>query len=137
MLLENVNIVLADQKEKEWIEKIGLNNLTNGNVGGGGNNSCGAKRNDAYKNKFNFFLKNSNYSKNSIKNSICYLNKFIDYFKSESKSPKEINSKEIADYIDKIDNKNTRNANIVSLKLFYKSVMNQPNKLKNIKYEYN
>jgi|JI10StandDraft_1071094.scaffolds.fasta_scaffold397203_2 hypothetical protein len=136
ILLEEPDRLFANKKEKEWILKFGLSNLVNGNSGGGGNNGSGAKRNEAYKQSLYAFLMSSKYSKNTISNSICYVNNFINYFKNEVKSPKEINGEQIKKYIETINNINTRNANIVALKLFYKNVMNQPYKLKKINYEY-
>lgn len=136
ILLEETAKIFASKREKEWIDKLGLAELVNGNIGGGGNNGSGIKRNESYKNGFIVFMNNSKYSKSTIKNSICYVNRFINYFKTEIKSPKEINSVDIGNYISTIQNKNTRNANIVALKIFYKEVMKQPLKLKNIRYEY-
>ena len=136
ILLEETDICFANKKEKEWIEKFGMNNLVNGNIGGGGNNGIGIKRNESYKNNFIAYMSSSKYSKNTIKNYTSYVNNFIDYFKNEIKSPKEINSLEIEKYVKIIKNKNSRNAIIVALKLFYIVIMKQPFKLKNIKYEY-
>jgi len=64
-----------------------------------------------------------------IYKSIVY--KFLDYFK---KSPEQIVEKEIIDYILKHNNSNTKAQLIGCLKLFYKTVVNQPLKFKNISY---
>lgn len=136
VLLEDTELEQCDKLEKDWILMFGVENLVNGNNGGGGSLCDGSKRNDAYKYKFIDFLDSSNYSKRTTINNICYLNKFILFFKNKVKSPKEINSKEIDMYLNTIKNKNTRNAHIVALKLFYRVIMNQPQKLKEIHYGY-
>lgn len=136
ILLETTNSNLASHKERQWILNIGMNNLYNGNNGGGGNNCDGLNRNNSYIARFNGFLKDSKYSKNSKRNYYCYLVKFITHFKNNIATPKEINSAQIHDYINLIKSKNTRNAHVVALKVFYKEIMNQPYKLKNIHYEY-
>ena len=126
VLLEESPDNLVNNKEREWILNFGLENLTNGNIGGGGGNAEGIYRNQAYKDKFLTFLESSKYSKNTVKNSIYYVNKFINYFKDSVKSPKEINSTEIIEYLKLIPNRNTRNSNIIALKLFYKVVLTTP-----------
>lgn len=136
ILLEIVTNKNVNSKEKVWILKFGLPNLVNGNIGGGGNNGDGILRNNAYKSKFINYMNESNYSKQTKNNYISYINSFIDYFKNELKSPKEINSKQIDKYISLLKNRNTRNVNITALKLFYIKIMNQPLKLNQIKYEY-
>jgi len=135
-VLETVPTEQASFKEKEWISKLGISNLLNGNLGGGGNNYYRVKKNSIYIAKFRFCLEKSSYSKNSKRNFISYIKRFISEFEGKKKSPKEINQNEIRHYIGLIKNKNTRNAHIVALKCFYKEVMNQPKKLKFINYEY-
>lgn len=136
ILLETTSSGVANIKEKGWISKIGIENLVNGNIGGGGNNCLGVYRNNAYKTRFCNYLSNSKYSKRSESNYLSYLSKFIYHFRYQQVSPKEINCDAIEKYLLQFVNKNTRNAHIVALKLFYKKIMNQPNKLKNIQYEY-
>lgn len=64
-----------------------------------------------------------------IYKSIVY--KFLDFFK---KSPEQIVESEIIDYILKYNNSNTKAQLIGCLKLFYKDIIHQPLKFKNIPY---
>jgi site-specific recombinase XerD len=64
-----------------------------------------------------------------IYKSIVY--KFLDYYK---KSPEQIFEADIIDYILKHNNSSTKAQLIGCLKLFYRTVINQPLKFKNIPY---
>lgn len=136
VLLEKTTSELASGKEREWIGKIGIENLCNGNVGGGGGNCNGIRRNNSYLARFKHFLSTSNYSNSSQINYHFAVRKFIDYFNSCGSSPKEINSFQINSYINTYTNLRYRNFQIIAIKVFYKNIMQQPHKLKNINYEY-
>lgn len=121
-----------DNCEKWWINKFGLNNLLNENIGGGGG------RNGYNKNKyilfFEVFLKDR-YSESTVKNYLSIVSKFIKYHK-EGRNPFFIRRNDIVKYLELITDANTKKIAISALKNFYSNIIKQPQKMQYIKYEY-
>lgn len=136
VLLEITNHTESNSREKYWINKIGLHNLVNGNIGGGGQDGRGIKRNNAYKTRFSDYLNNSKYSCRTNINYRCYISSFLDYVAMNLKAPKEFNCQDIIEYLKSIKKTNTKNVHISALKLFYDKIIGQSFKFKNIPYEY-
>jgi hypothetical protein len=120
------------EKEIFYIKKHSNLLLLNENKGGGGSSINTNKFNHLV--VFKLKLEKENYSKNSVKNYMSYVSKFLK--ESNSVEPKKIHGRYIEIYINNIKNNNTRNSYITSLKLFYKLIYNQPKKITYIKYEY-
>lgn len=133
MLLEIVSDEIRwDVIEKKWINHFGLENLLNENIGGAGG------RNGYNKNKyviqFEQYLSKT-YSKKTVSNYVSIVDLFIRHHK-EGRNPKVINIKSVVKYLNQISDTNTRKVTLSALKNFYTNIINQPSKLKFIKYGY-
>jgi hypothetical protein len=128
--IEKCNNSNWKQREKYYISIY--DNLLNENLGGGGGSNI--KNNYVIMYKENLLFRNVGKIK-SI-NYLSLIRKFLKHFNHIYRNPKEINLKEIKIYIETFDNNNLKNCVISSLKDFYKNLINQPNKLNSIKYEY-
>lgn len=78
-------------------------------------------------------LKVKNYSPNSIKNYVCQISMFLDYFK-EKDSPKHISSDEIKNYLLTSKTINSQRHMHSAIKLFYTHTVHQPKKFAFIQY---
>jgi len=128
--IEKCNNINWKQRERYYISVY--DNLLNENSGGAGGSNI--KNNYLKMYKENLLLRRVGESK--LKNCLSQVGKFLKHFNHIFRNPKEISSKEIKNYIDKLNNNNLKNCAISSLKDFYKNLINQPNKLNSIKYEY-
>ncbi len=79
-------------------------------------------------------LKFKNYSGNTIKNYVFQVDMFLKHFNNEANKPSEINEIKIKEWIMISNTLNSRKHKLSSLKLFYKLVVNQPFKFRNIEY---
>jgi len=129
ILLEEVDYSIWKASEKIWISKY--NNLLNGNKGGGG----GERYIEKYINQYKLFLL-ENYSKNTSRNYISCVSRFLTHFNSMNTNPIRLNSNRISEYIDTINDSKTQSIAISAIKLFYFKIINQPKKMENIKYRY-
>lgn len=73
------------------------------------------------------------YRKQSIKNYVSCVTKFLSHF-NKMDSPKHINESDIKDYLGSFQDHNTQRANHSAIKCFYRYVIKQPNKFKYIEY---
>ncbi|MDD4971915.1 MAG: phage integrase N-terminal SAM-like domain-containing protein [Paludibacter sp.] len=117
--------------EKLWIEKLSSNGLLNEATGGGG--GIGIKIN--YCDLFvNYLVDNK--SGSTIKNYKSVIHRFLLNFNRLYKNPKDISTIKICEYLNRIENKNTRKTTMSCIKLFYNVIINQPKKFKNVEYDY-
>lgn len=78
-------------------------------------------------------LKVKNYAQSTIKNYLCQIEIFLNYFKSKD-SPKHISSDEIKDYLLTAKEVNSQRHMHSAIKLFYKHTVHQPQKFRFIEY---
>ncbi len=130
-LLQISNRLNWKTDEKKWILFYGKEKLLNDIAGGGGM----VKGVNNYLNEFEKYLLDT-YSKTTTTNYKCYVSKFLKHFNRITRSPIDINSCQIRNYLLLIKDLNTRKVSHSALSLFYKQIIKQPNKLKFIKYEY-
>jgi uncharacterized protein YegJ (DUF2314 family) len=130
-LLQESNIKDWRNDEKFWIEKLSSNGLFNEAIGGGG--GIGIKIN--YRELFVNYLVDDK-SGSTIKNYKSIINKFLLDFNRLYKNPKDISTVKICEYLNRIENKNTRKITMSCIKLFYSVIINQPKKFRNIEYDY-
>lgn len=78
-------------------------------------------------------LRIKRYSQNTVQNYISCLGQFLEYFRNEREA-KGINQSQIKDYLASIPSEHKVKQNIGCLKLFFRLVVKQPNKLKGIEY---
>ena len=131
MLIDEVDSVLSNVTEKKWILYYGIDNLLNENKGGGG---CSIKGFDDVLNKYKIFLID-NYSKNTVSNYMSCVKLFLSYYNNIPRA-KNINKIQVQDYLNTINDVNSKKIALSSIKLFYSEIIKQPNKLKTIKYQY-
>lgn len=129
ILIDEVN--LSNIAEQKWISYYGIDNLYNENKGGGGYSIKGY---DDVLNKYKLFLI-ENYSKNTVKNYGSCVKMFLIYWDKVPR-PKNINKIKIQEYLNTINDINSKKIALSAIKLFYAKIIKQPNKLKTIKYQY-
>jgi len=78
-------------------------------------------------------LRLKNYADNTIKNYLCQIEMFLNYFKGKD-SPKHISSDEIKDYLLTAKQVNSQRHMHSAIKLFYKYTIHQPQKFRFIEY---
>lgn len=78
-------------------------------------------------------LKVKNYAQSTIKNYLCQIEIFLNYFKSKD-SPKHISSGEIKEYLLTAKEVNSQRHMHSAIKLFYKYTVHQPQKFRFIEY---
>lgn len=75
-----------------------------------------------------------NYSKNTIENYVCQVDLFLRKMNGKFTEPAKVNESAIVDYLLKFKSHNTNKHAQCALRLFYKSVIHQPQKFKFIPY---
>ena len=78
-------------------------------------------------------LRFKNYSRNTIENYASQVKLFLEYFR-EYNDPKRVNESQIKEWLMQAATINSRKHRLSAVKLFYKYVVRQPMKFKNIEY---
>lgn len=128
--IEKCNTNNWAQREKYYVSMYP--NLLNENAGGAG--GVNVKNNYISMYQENLLLRNVGESK--FRNYSSQIRKFLIHFNCVYRNPKEISSKDIKTYLSTLHNRNLKNSSLSALKDFYRYLINQPKKLKSIKYEY-
>ena len=110
---------------------VGAFGLARGTGGAGGGNGYNKNK---YVIQFEQYLSKT-YSKKTVSNYVSIVDLFIRHHK-EGRNPKVINIKSVVKYLNQISDTNTRKVTLSALKNFYTNIINQPSKLKFIKYGY-
>ncbi len=79
-------------------------------------------------------LERKGYRKESIKNYVSCVSKFLNFFNDKITKPTEINEQDIKNFLRQFKEHNTQRAYHSAIKCFYKYVCRQPNKFKYIEY---
>lgn len=87
-----------------------------------------------YTNKLSEWMQYKRYSKESIKNYIPCLGKFLHHFEGVATKPSEISADQIKIFLTNFKEPNTHKAYLCAIKLFYSKIGNQPNKLDKVEY---
>lgn len=87
-----------------------------------------------YTQSFRKFLELKNYSKNTIENYVCQVFIFLKEMDGSFTEPAKINEQAIVDYLLRFKSHNTNKHAQCALRLFYKTVIRQPQKFKFIPY---
>ena len=87
-----------------------------------------------YTNKLSEWMIYKKYSKESVKNYISCLGKFLTYFENEATKPSEISAEQIKKFLSRFKEANTHKGYLCAIKLFYSKIGNQPNKLDRVEY---
>ena len=90
-------------------------------------------QNSNFTKSFERDLKVKNYAESTIKNYLCQIEMFLNYFKGKD-SPKHISSDEIKDYLLTAKEVNSQRHMHSAIKLFYKHTIHQPQKFRFIEY---
>jgi len=87
-----------------------------------------------YTKKLSDWMEYKRYSKESIKNYVSCITKFLHYFENEATKPSEISAEKIKYFLTQFKEPNTHKAYLCSIKLFYSKVGGQPDKLDKVEY---
>lgn len=87
-----------------------------------------------YTNKLSEWMEYKRYSKESIKNYVSCLSKFLSYFENEATKPSEISAEKIKIFLTRFKEPNTHKGYLCAIKLFYSKIGNQPDKLDKVEY---
>lgn len=87
-----------------------------------------------YQQKLSEWMTYKRYSKESIKNYVSCIGKFLQYFEGEATKPSEISAEKIKRFLAGFYQPNTHKAYLSAIKLFYDKIGNQPNKLDKVEY---
>lgn len=120
---------LWEVEEQKAILTYSKNNLFNLNRGGAG----GKTGRSIYLKRFDDYL-NQNYSINTRKNYLNVVTVFLE--RSSRERPIHVSSNDIKSYLNNYENVNQRNSILCALKLFYTVIVKQPQKFKNLKFDY-
>ena len=87
-----------------------------------------------YTNKLSEWMIYKKYSKESVKNYVYCLGKFLIHFENEATKPSEISAEQIKNFLSRFKEANTHKGYLCAIKLFYSKIGNQPNKLDRVEY---
>lgn len=87
-----------------------------------------------YTTKLSEWMEYKKYSKESIKNYLSCLGKFLLHFENAATKPSEISAEQIKKFLSEFKEPNTHKGYLCAIKLFYSKVGNQPNKLERVEY---
>lgn len=87
-----------------------------------------------YTTKLSEWMQYKRYSKESIKNYVSCLNKFLNHFDRVATKPSEISADQIKIFLTNFKEPNTHKSYLCAIKLFYSKIGNQPNKLDKVEY---
>jgi integrase/recombinase XerD len=85
-----------------------------------------------YINKLSEYMIYKKYSECSLKTYISNITLFLESFQGIATKPTEISRKDIIEFLSEIQSPNTHKSYLSAIKLFYKKIINQPEKLKRI-----
>lgn len=87
-----------------------------------------------YTTKLSEWMEYKRYSKESIKNYVSCLGKFLKHFENKATKPSEISAEKIKLFLTQFKEVNTHRGYLCAIKLFYSKIGNQPDKLDKVEY---